>query len=48
MKKIIYSVLLSAFFFMSANVASAQHVFVNDQDINELDIQYVELREVLL
>ncbi|MBM78519.1 MAG: hypothetical protein CL846_08560 [Crocinitomicaceae bacterium] len=44
MKKIIYSALLSGFFFMSTNVASAQHVFVNDQDINELDIQYVELR----
>ena len=40
MKKIIFSALLSGLFFMSSNVASAQHVFVNDQDINELDLQY--------
>ena len=33
MKKIIFSALLSGLFFMSSNVASAQHVFVNDQDI---------------
>ena len=44
MKKFIYSAIITGLFFMSSNVASAQHVFVNDQDINELDIQYVELR----
>jgi hypothetical protein len=44
MKKIIFSALLTGLFFMSSNVVSAQHVFVNEQDINELDIQYVELR----
>ena len=41
MKKI--TLLLAVAFFFSLNSYNAQHVLVNDTDINKLDIEYCEL-----
>jgi hypothetical protein len=44
MKKIKLIFTLTAFVFLAnINVSTAQRIFVNDVDINELDIEYVEL-----
>ena len=44
MKKIIYSAVLSGLFFISSNAVNAQHILVNETDINNLPIEYCELR----